>query len=71
MDDVEIAERNQGVLDRMSMAAQLAAIPRGEAATECEDCGDEIPESRRQAAPGCTRCISCQQRFERLRKERR
>lgn len=71
MDEVEIARRNQDVLERMSMAAQLAAIPRGKAATECEDCAEEIPNGRRQAAPGCTRCIRCQQRFERLKKERR
>ena len=27
----------------------------------CEDCGEEIPEGRRLAAPGCTRCKDCQQ----------
>lgn len=24
------------------------------------DCGLEIPEARRIAAPGCTRCVRCQ-----------
>ena len=33
--------------------------------THCEDCGDEIPAGRRQAAPGCTRCRDCQQIQER------
>lgn len=32
---------------------------------ECEDCGEEIPEGRREAAPGCTRCVRCQTEFER------
>ncbi|ELO0933425.1 TPA: TraR/DksA family transcriptional regulator, partial [Pseudomonas aeruginosa] len=27
----------------------------------CEDCGEQIPEARRQAAPGCECCISCQE----------
>lgn len=32
----------------------------------CEDCGMEIPEGRRRAVPGCTRCVSCQDAFERM-----
>lgn len=31
----------------------------------CIDCGEEIPEKRRAAIPGCTRCIDCQTEFER------
>jgi phage/conjugal plasmid C-4 type zinc finger TraR family protein len=26
----------------------------------CDDCGESIPQKRREAAPGCTRCITCQ-----------
>lgn len=26
----------------------------------CEDCDEPIPEIRRQAVQGCTRCIDCQ-----------
>lgn len=29
-------------------------------ATECIDCGDDIPVQRQQAVPGCQRCIDCQ-----------
>ncbi|WP_274571570.1 TraR/DksA family transcriptional regulator [Neisseria leonii] len=29
-------------------------------AYECEDCGAAIPEARRQAVPGCIRCVCCQ-----------
>ncbi|MBY5969888.1 TraR/DksA C4-type zinc finger protein [Halomonas denitrificans] len=32
---------------------------------ECQECGDEIPEARRQAAPWATNCIGCQQINER------
>lgn len=34
-------------------------------ATECEDCGEPIPEKRRMAVPGCDRCVECQEFFER------
>lgn len=30
----------------------------------CEDCGEVIPEARRRAVPGATRCIACQTEFE-------
>lgn len=30
------------------------------ARAECEECGDEIPAARRQAAPWATTCIDCQ-----------
>lgn len=32
--------------------------------TECEDCGEDIPEPRRQAIKGCTRCVWCQELAE-------
>ena len=41
-------------------ARHAAAAPSAESATVCEDCGEPIPEARRQAVPGCTRCIECQ-----------
>jgi phage/conjugal plasmid C-4 type zinc finger TraR family protein len=37
-------------------------------ASECGDCGDQIPEERRLAAPGCTRCIDCERINEAKRK---
>jgi phage/conjugal plasmid C-4 type zinc finger TraR family protein len=32
----------------------------GEAAIYCDDCGEPIPEKRRQALPGARTCIACQ-----------
>lgn len=29
-------------------------------AQECEECGEIIPEARREAVPGCRLCIDCQ-----------
>lgn len=34
--------------------------------TICTECGEEIPEPRRQAVPGCRRCIDCQTELERI-----
>lgn len=34
-------------------------LPCGESLFECVDCGDEIPEGRRKAMPGCVRYVKC------------
>jgi phage/conjugal plasmid C-4 type zinc finger TraR family protein len=31
---------------------------------ECLDCEEPIPEARRNAVPGCERCIDCQDALE-------
>ena len=36
-------------------------LARGESLRECEDCGETIPEGRRNAVPGVRRCIACQE----------
>lgn len=33
--------------------------------SECEDCGEDIPEQRRLMIRGCTRCVYCQNLYER------
>ena len=35
-------------------------LPAGESLRHCEDCGNEIPQARRDALPGVRRCVSCQ-----------
>ena len=42
--------------------AEQAAKPSAE---ECEECGDEIPQARRLAVPGCQLCVYCQEKLER------
>lgn len=44
-------------------AAASGESPEGLPA-DCQDCGDPIPEARRAAVPGCTRCVDCQGVFE-------
>ncbi|ANA74778.1 TraR/DksA C4-type zinc finger protein [Pseudomonas aeruginosa] len=41
--------------------AQRTSTRLAPSALWCEDCGEQIPEARRQAAPGCECCISCQE----------
>lgn len=35
-------------------------LPSGESLLHCEECGDSIPEARRNALPGVRTCVSCQ-----------
>jgi phage/conjugal plasmid C-4 type zinc finger TraR family protein len=37
-----------------------ARIPAGEGPTNCDECGEEIPEARRKAIPGIRTCVPCQ-----------
>ncbi len=43
-------------------------MPKGPSLEECEECGEEIPEARRIAAPGCTMCITCQEISEKKKR---
>ena len=35
-------------------------MPRGVSRPDCEECGELIPEARREAVPGVRLCIDCQ-----------
>lgn len=63
-------------LAQLSLDAALANRPRWigfdmAARPECEECGDEIPAARRQAAPWATTCIDCQGIREQQARHRR
>lgn len=60
--DLEQRQREEA-LERHRQQAQAAVKP-GAAATECADCGGDIPAARRAAVPGCTRCVPCAQLAE-------
>ena len=56
-DDVDLAgDRIEIEMGRLLAAFQPAT---GESLTECEACGNEIPEARQKAVQGCTLCIAC------------
>jgi len=64
MDDIDRAQvRSDLFLDQ---ALKKARGPRnnGPGADFCIDCGELIPKARRQAVPGCIRCIDCQEEYE-------
>ncbi|MCD4501105.1 TraR/DksA family transcriptional regulator [Chromobacterium vaccinii] len=61
MDEFDRAQELEAFHLEASLAAQAAASrPLGASLAQCDDCGEAIPEARRQASPGCTRCIDCQ-----------
>ena len=37
-----------------------ATLATGESALFCEECGDPIPQARRDAIPGVQLCVNCQ-----------
>ncbi|WP_281222116.1 TraR/DksA C4-type zinc finger protein [Photobacterium sanguinicancri] len=48
----------------MAIANQLARAHRTEqreSAHECGECGNPIPEKRREKVPGCQYCTTCQE----------
>ncbi|MGR4067060.1 DksA/TraR family C4-type zinc finger protein [Halomonas sp. LR3S48] len=42
-------------------------LPRGESLTHCEECGEPIPQARREAMPGVRLCIACQSERDKQR----
>ena len=66
-DPTDMAQETEADYTRFAIEA---ARSHGNKSTlaDCEDCGEPIPEARRKAAPGCTRCLACQQTHERLHK---
>lgn len=71
MDEVDYAQERQDAELRRLITARAYALPRGESARECLECGKSIPEERRQAMPGCRFCVGCQEELERRRREQR
>ena len=43
-----------------AVAAARARMPAGESAKYCDDCGEDIPQKRREALPGTRTCVACQ-----------
>ena len=43
-------------------------VPSGASLPYCEECGEEIPEARRQAQPGVRLCIACQEEADKEQK---
>ncbi|MDP8049891.1 DksA/TraR family C4-type zinc finger protein [Pasteurella atlantica] len=47
-----------------AIKSALNQLPKGESAEFCDECGDAIPQARRQAIQGVRLCIHCQEELE-------
>jgi len=53
-------------------AVELARsrLPTGTGSSHCEECGEPIPDARREAIPGVRLCVPCQTELDRGEKAR-
>lgn len=65
-DGAEHEQMDATVNDALERARR--AIPRGESAEFCDECGEKIPEARRAALPGVQHCVRCQTELEQAAK---
>ena len=68
MDVADLAQDND--FNEAALHAHESGLQRrsGLSAYRCEECGDAIPEDRRQAEPGTEHCIDCKTTLEMLAK---
>ncbi|HBT3253703.1 TPA: TraR/DksA family transcriptional regulator [Klebsiella aerogenes] len=60
-----IDQANELAQQRIDMAIAAHRINHNAISAEyCVECGEPIPEARRQAYPGCTMCVSCLEESE-------
>ena len=50
------------------VARARASAGKGESLEYCADCGEEIPERRREAVPGVRLCVECQSAADKQRR---
>lgn len=65
MDDCDLGKMHADFYQKQALARELNKRPSGDSLTECEECGEDIPEARKKAVPGCVRCVKCEAEFER------
>lgn len=56
---LELDEREALIKRHRKRIAPLLTHPGLDTALDCMECGDEIPEKRRQAVPGTMVCANC------------
>lgn len=64
MDVIDRANEHADYLLQVALANR--PNPTEPSAEWCEDCGNQIPEARRLAVPGCETCVPCQEVREHL-----
>ena len=67
--------RDGAVQDQIDASVEEAVerarkqLPKGDSLTHCEECGETIPEARRQAVPGVRLCVPCQESLDQIQSE--
>lgn len=69
MDDVDRASEREAelladALRDQELRAGLKGKTAADSAASCSDCGQDIPQERRIAVPGCQLCVACRTRQE-------
>lgn len=57
-------------IEELQRNAALSAHRNAVSAEHCAECGEDIPDPRRAAVPGCQTCSSCQEEIELKNKQR-
>ena len=70
MDEADFAQRQEQAFLDAAIAAARGIVPADTRSAEtCAECGDPIPEARREAISGCRLCAWCAETLEsRLRR---
>lgn len=63
-DDIDRAQDIETWHREAAIEAVREAAYSGEAASDCIECGLQIPSERQLAAPGCQMCVDCAARAE-------
>lgn len=68
MDVADLAQQND--FNEAALEARESGLQRhsGPSAYRCDECGDAIPETRRQAVPGTEHCTECADFLDQLSK---
>jgi phage/conjugal plasmid C-4 type zinc finger TraR family protein len=67
-DLADIAQAHIETVAAVAVKNVSAKVYTGKSSLYCCECGEPIPEARREAVPGCSLCIYCQQKKEANRK---
>lgn len=70
MEQIDLANQYADENANRGVQSVLEALA-GQGSAECIECGDDIPQARREAMPNCRRCIHCQEAEDNHRKHRR
>lgn len=57
--DGAVSEQIEASIEDELKRMQARPKPVGDSLAECAECGEEIPEKRRQAIPGVKLCVDC------------